>query len=95
MDHRIIEILGPRPSNRLPVSYYKCMLDIFNLFHHYFTCTITYRYMEIVHYVTLTIDIFGIRTYQKYWSVNRPCLLQFSHVLNILQFNTPMILSHK
>jgi hypothetical protein len=23
MDHRIIEILGLRPSNRLPVSYYK------------------------------------------------------------------------
>jgi hypothetical protein len=22
MDHRIIEILGLRPSNRLPVSYY-------------------------------------------------------------------------
>ena len=29
-DHRIIEILGLRPSNRLPVSYYKknCYVEI-------------------------------------------------------------------
>ena len=27
-DHRIIEILGLRPSNRLPVSYYFLVLDV-------------------------------------------------------------------
>ena len=27
-DHRIIEILGLRPSNRLPVSYYYAIWDI-------------------------------------------------------------------
>jgi hypothetical protein len=27
-DHRIIEILGLRPSNRLPVSYYKRVIPL-------------------------------------------------------------------
>jgi hypothetical protein len=37
-DHRIIEILGLRPSNRLPVSYYFLVLDVNrNLRVYYFT----------------------------------------------------------
>jgi hypothetical protein len=38
-DHRIIEILGLRPSNRLPVSYYWKLGTLFNSFLFFFSNT--------------------------------------------------------